>query len=54
MIGGDRQATAGHMIAHRRMRKVYPSDRMSAVAVAGNRRAGVGDGAALLRGVGAL
>ena len=35
VIGGDRQATAGHMIAHRRMRKVYPSDRMSAVAVAG-------------------
>ncbi|MDE0232086.1 MAG: proteasome subunit beta [bacterium] len=35
VIGGDRQATEGHLIAHRRMRKVYPSDRMSAVAVAG-------------------
>lgn len=35
IIGGDRQATEGHLIAHRRIRKVYPSDRMSAVAVAG-------------------
>ncbi len=35
VIGGDRQATEGHTIAHRRIRKVYPSDRMSAVAVAG-------------------
>ncbi len=35
VIGGDRQATEGHLIAHRRIRKVYPSDRMSAVAVAG-------------------
>ena len=35
VIGGDRQATEGHLIAHRRIRKVYRSDRMSAVAVAG-------------------
>lgn len=35
VIGGDRQATEGHLVAHRRIRKVYPSDRMSAVAVAG-------------------
>ena len=35
VLGGDRQATEGHLIAHRRIRKVYPSDRMSAVAVAG-------------------
>ena len=35
VIGGDRQATQGHQIVHRRIRKVYPSDRMSAVAVAG-------------------
>lgn len=35
VIGGDRQATEGHLIAHRRIRKVYRSDQMSAVAVAG-------------------
>ena len=35
VLGGDRQATEGHLIAHRRIRKVYPSDRMSAMAVAG-------------------
>ena len=35
VLGGDRQATEGHLIAHRRIRKVYTSDRMSAVAVAG-------------------
>ena len=35
VIGGDRQATEGHLIAHRRIRKVYRADRMSAVAVAG-------------------
>ena len=35
VIGGDRQATEGHLIAHRRIRKVYRSDEMSAVAVAG-------------------
>lgn len=32
---GDRRATEGHTIAHRRMQKVYPADDFSAVAIAG-------------------
>lgn len=32
---GDRQATAGHAIAHRRMQKVFAADRFSAVAISG-------------------
>jgi proteasome beta subunit len=32
---GDRRATEGHAIAHRRMQKVYPADGFSAVAIAG-------------------
>jgi proteasome beta subunit len=32
---GDRRATEGHTIAHRRMQKVYPADGYSAVAIAG-------------------
>ena len=32
---GDRRATEGHTIAHRRMQKVYPADGFSAVAIAG-------------------
>jgi len=35
IIAGDRQATEGHMVAHRFIQKVFPSDRYSAVAVAG-------------------
>ena len=32
---GDRRATEGHSIAHRRIQKVYPADDYSAVAIAG-------------------
>ena len=34
-MAGDRRATEGYSIAHRRMDKVYPADRHSAVAIAG-------------------
>ncbi len=32
---GDRQATEGYSIAHRRMKKVFPADEYSAVAISG-------------------
>lgn len=32
---GDRQATAGNVVAHRRMHKVFPADSFSAVAISG-------------------
>lgn len=35
IIAGDRQATEGHLVAHRFIQKVFPSDKFSAVAVAG-------------------
>ncbi len=35
LMAGDRQATAGNLIAHRRIRKVYPADEYSAVAISG-------------------
>lgn len=35
LMAGDRRATAGNVIAHRRIRKVYPADDYSAVAIAG-------------------
>jgi proteasome beta subunit len=35
VMAGDRRATEGHLVAHRRIRKVFPSDRYSAVAIAG-------------------
>lgn len=35
VIAGDRRATEGHLVAHRRIRKVFEADRYSAVAVAG-------------------
>lgn len=35
VMAGDRRATEGHAIAHRRMDKVYPADKFSAVAIAG-------------------
>lgn len=35
LMAGDRRATAGNVIAHRRVRKVYPADEYSAVAIAG-------------------
>ena len=35
VMAGDRRATEGHLVAHRRIRKVFPSDHYSAVAVAG-------------------
>ena len=35
VMAGDRRATAGHVIAHRRLRKVYPADEHSAVAISG-------------------
>jgi len=35
VIAGDRRATAGNLISHRTMNKVFPADRWSGVAVAG-------------------
>ncbi len=35
LMAGDRRATAGNLIAHRRVRKVYPADEYSAVAISG-------------------
>jgi proteasome beta subunit len=34
-MAGDRRATAGNVIAHKRVRKVYPADEYSAVAISG-------------------
>jgi proteasome beta subunit len=35
IMAGDRRATAGNLIAHRSIKKVFPADRFSAVAIAG-------------------
>ena len=35
VIAGDRRATEGHLVAHRRIQKVFEADRFSAVAIAG-------------------
>jgi len=35
VMAGDRRATEGYSIAHRAMEKVFPADRLSAVAIAG-------------------
>jgi proteasome beta subunit len=35
VMSGDRRATAGNVIAHRMMEKIYPADRHSGVAIAG-------------------
>jgi proteasome beta subunit len=35
IMAGDRRATAGNIIAHRSMEKIYPADRYSGVAIAG-------------------
>jgi proteasome beta subunit len=35
LMAGDRRATAGNLIAHRRVKKVYPADDRSAVAISG-------------------
>ena len=35
VMAGDRRATAGNVIAHRRMKKVFPADEFSAVAISG-------------------
>ncbi len=35
VMAGDRRATAGNAIAHRAMKKIYPADRHSGVAIAG-------------------
>ena len=35
VMAGDRRATAGNIIAHKRVKKVYPADEFSAVAIAG-------------------
>ncbi|WP_423923883.1 proteasome subunit beta [Candidatus Poriferisodalis sp.] len=35
VVAGDRRATSGHLISHRDMRKVFPADSYSAVAIAG-------------------
>jgi len=34
-MAGDRRATAGHLISHRSIEKVFPADRHSGVAIAG-------------------
>jgi proteasome beta subunit len=36
VMAGDRRATAGNIIAHRAMEKVFPADHYSAVAIAGS------------------
>jgi proteasome beta subunit len=35
VMAGDRRATAGNIIAHSRMQKVYPADEYSAIAISG-------------------
>jgi proteasome beta subunit len=35
VMAGDRRATAGNLIAHRTMEKVFPADRHSGIAIAG-------------------
>lgn len=35
LLAGDRRATSGNLISYRTMQKVFPSDRHSAVAIAG-------------------
>ncbi len=35
VMAGDRRATEGHLVAHRRIRKVFAADKYSAVAIAG-------------------
>ncbi|MDE0117769.1 MAG: proteasome subunit beta [bacterium] len=35
VMAGDRRATAGHLISHRTIEKVFPADRFSGVAIAG-------------------
>ncbi|HLV89906.1 MAG TPA: proteasome subunit beta [Acidimicrobiia bacterium] len=35
VMAGDRRATEGHLVAHRRIRKVFPADRTSGIAIAG-------------------
>jgi len=35
IVAGDRRATAGNLIAHRRVDKVFPADSFSAVAISG-------------------
>ncbi len=35
VMAGDRRATTGNLIAHRRVQKVFPADGFSAVAIAG-------------------
>lgn len=35
VMAGDRRATEGHLVAHRHIRKVFPADSHSAVAIAG-------------------
>lgn len=35
VMAGDRRATAGNLISHRNMEKVFPADRFSGVAIAG-------------------
>ncbi|MEL7208617.1 MAG: proteasome subunit beta, partial [Actinomycetota bacterium] len=35
VMAGDRRATAGNLISHRSIEKVFPADRHSGVAIAG-------------------
>ena len=44
---GDRQATEGNLVAHRRIQKVFQADEFSAVAIAGSRRDRHRDGPAV-------
>src|SRR3984957_9951572 len=42
VMAGDRRATAGNIIAHHAMQKVFPADRYSAGAIAGAAGVGIG------------
>ena len=44
IMAGDRRATAGNLISHRHMDKVFPADRHSGVAIAGAAGPGGRDG----------
>jgi proteasome beta subunit len=35
VMAGDRRATEGNLVAHRRIRKVFPADKYSAISIAG-------------------
>ena len=47
VMAGDRQATEGHLVAHRRIRKVYPADSLFGSGDSRHRRARHRDGQAV-------